>query len=198
MARKSNNIRSNLDPRGNRKMGKSISRGFGIVRKLTTVSQNELYNILDDAEIPNSVLKRKPPMHATVLGFVGMSKREQTAFHAGFSVARLEERLERGINREAPRKPLVVELGSVASVGNLLYATIDDPNLTNEQLHLAGQVALHGISPARIDRKVVPPHVGLGFVQSAPLEEVREQVEAAILGSSAVLQRWDVYPERYA
>lgn len=190
--------RSNLDSRGNRKMGKSISNGFGIVRLLTPASQAETFKVLDKAKIPNSKLQRKTPFHATVLGFIGMNRREQTVFHAGFSVARLEQRLEDGVNKESPRKPLVVELGAVAYKGNFLYATLDDPVLIEEQVQLAGQVALHGISPARIDRQVVSPHIGLGYSNTGPIEEIREQVEAALIGTTAVLQRWNVYPERYS
>lgn len=190
--------RGNLESRGNYKMAKTFSRGFGVVRILTPASQHEVHDALDKADLSHRALKRKRPLHATVIGFVGMSRREQTAFNAGFNVSRLEERLENATYEECPRRTLTVELGSVAAVDNILYSEIDHPGLVHEQLQLAGQVALHGISLNRINRKVVPPHLTIGYAQQGPIEELREQVEKALLGQTIALQKWDVYPERYA
>lgn len=179
-------------------MGKSLSNGFGVVRKLTNESQKEVFKALDDAQIGHKALRRKPPLHLTLVGFIKMSRREQTAFHAGMNVTRLEERLEQGVQHVTPRKAVPVELGSVATVGSFIYAEVIDDRIIEEQLQLVGQVAMHGISPMRINRRVVPPHIGIGYGQQAPLEELRERVEEAISGQTVALQRWDVYPERYA
>ncbi len=179
-------------------MGKSISSGFGVVRMLTPASQQEVFKLLDEADIDHTALRRRPPLHLTLVGFVRMSRQEQKAFNAGFNVKRLEERFENSISETAPRKPLVVELGAVGVEGNSLYCEIDNPNVYEEQLQLVGQVAMHGISMRRINHKVVPPHVSIGIGQQAPIEALREQMETVLSGQHATLQRWGVYPERYA
>ena len=198
MAQTHRRPRDNLDSRGNPRMGKSISNGFGIVRKLTTASQIDIFDYLDEAEINNSMVRRKPPLHLTIVQFIKMSRQEQTAFHAGFNVARLEKELANGVQKDAPRKAIGIELGAISFVGNFLYAEVDDPRLVEEQVKLVGQIALHGIKPNRIDRNVVPPHVGIGYNQQGPIEDMRASVEEAISGKHAALQRWIVYPDRYA
>ncbi len=195
---KPHRARDQLDSRGNYRMSKSFSQGFGVVRILTNSSQREVFDRLNRAGITDDWLHRKPPLHVTVIGFVGMNKREQTAFHAGFNVKRLEEKLEKGVDTVSPRTSLTVDLGSIATAGNVIYSQIDDPYLSEEQVQLAGQVALHGISPQRINRQVVVPHLTLGYAGRSPIEECREAVETALLGMPVALQRWDVYPDRYA
>lgn len=190
--------RDNLEARGNYRKAKTISRGFGVVRMLTSASQRDVLETLTEADITHNTLRRKPPFHATIIGFVGMSRREQCAFHAGLSVSRLEEQLENGVRDESPRQALSVKLGAVVAIGNLIYSKIEDVRVSNEQLQLAGQVALHGISLAAIDRRVVAPHMTIGYAQQGSPEQLREEVEIALTGKTIALQRWDVYPERYA
>jgi len=179
---------------------KSLSKGFGVVRFLTNASQQAVFDLLDGAEISNSILRRKPPLHLTVVGFINMSRREQVAFHAGMDVKRLEERMEEDVSDAAPRVALAVELGRIGSIGNFIYAdTSDNPLLLNEQVQMIGQVSMHGISPRRINRRVMPPHIGLGHTgQYLAVEELREQVEGAVMGQTVALQKWDVYPDRYS
>lgn len=189
--------RSNLDSRGSTRNAKTLIRGFGVVRILTPESQREVFSVLDKKGVPNSLLQRRPPLHATIIGFVGMSRREQASFGAGFDVARLERKLEIGVQPECPRKSLAVKLGEVANLGNFLYCKVEDDQLSLEQLQLAGQVALRGIAPARIDKKIIPTHMGIGFA-TGPVEEIRERVDAALIGQHIALQKWTVYPEKYA
>ncbi len=181
-------------------MGKSISNGFGIVRRLTPPSQQELFEHLDEAEINNSMVRRRTPSHLTVIQFLKLSKHEQKALHVGFNIGRLEHRLENGNGNGdgVPRRALTVELGAVAYLGNFIYAEVGNSEIDDEQLKLAGQIALHGISPVKINRKIVPPHIGIGHAQQGPIEEMREKVEDALSGQHVALQRWQVYPDRYA
>lgn len=189
--------RDTLGSRSGAKQQKTLTRGFGIVRNLTPASQQEIFEILNGAKIGNNDLRRKPPLHVTVIGFVGMSRREQAMLQAGFNVARLEERLEDGVAEEAPRTPIVTEIASICTIGNVLYAPLEDDRLLNEQTHLAGQVALHNISPTRINRQIVQPHVTVGFGNRAPIAELQEEVEVALSGVHVALERWRVYPDRY-
>jgi len=175
-----------------------ITRGFGVVRVLTTHSQQEVFRLLDEGDVSDERLSRRPPLHTTILNFIGMSKREQAMFHAGFNVARLEEKLEQGVELTAPRRCFSVQLGAVAAIDSYLYCPIESPELDHEQLQLAGQVALHGISPSKIDKKVIPVHMGIGHVQGGHIEQVREDTEAALQGAYIGLQKWVVYPGRYA
>lgn len=179
-------------------MGKTLKKGFGIVRKLTTASQQELYGKLDEHQIGVGELRRKPPAHITIIGFMNMTKSEQQSFHAGFNVKRLEDKLEEGVTQETPRTAFSVSLGPIAAIGNLIYAEVEEDRLLQEQLKLAGQVALHGIPLQRINKRVVPPHLAIGYGQVGPIEELRERVEEALSGQLVVVQKWDVYPDRYA
>ncbi len=190
--------RGNLDSRSNKNLGKTLKRGFGIVRMLTAESEQRVFNQLTHGGIGHSELVRRPPLHATVIGFMGMSKREQAAFNAGFNVSRLEQRLEKGVEDDAPRTALTVVLGGLVLAGNMVYSELDDDYLKNEQTHLAGQVAMHGIHIDRIDKKIITPHVMLGFVQSGPAEEVRERMQDALIDTVVGLQRWNVYPGKYS
>lgn len=191
--------RSNLNSRGNGKTAKSLSRGFGVVRKLTNASQQEVFRSLASAEIGQETLRSRQPLHLTLVQFIKMSPREQMAFHAGMNVVRLEETLERGVEDLAPRKALAVELGGAASVGSFVYVEVEDPRIKHEQVQLVGTISLHSkITMNRLNRQVIPPHIGIGHAHQGPIEEVMQRVEQAITGQAVALQRWDVYPERYA
>jgi hypothetical protein len=168
-----------------------------LVRFLTSAGCQEIDKKLDEAELTPK-LRRVDPPHLTLIGFVGMNVREQQAFNAGFSVARLEEKLERGVQRDAPRTALTVNLGECAALGNLIICEVEDPQIDLDRVYLAGQLALHGISPKRINRRIQPPHVALGFSRQASAEPVRVAVEAALMGAAVGLQKWDVYSGRYA
>ncbi len=197
MGKKNTWNRKNMESRGNHNLGKTMTKGFGIVRMLTRNSEQVVFHTLDEAGLSDNIRPRSR-LHVTVIGFMGMSKREQAAFNAGFSVVRLEERLENGGTEQVPRTSLDVTLGSFALAGNVLYSELQHEQLANEQTHLAGQVALHGINIDRINKKVVPPHLAVGVVQSSPAIEICEQAEEALYGAVVALDRWKVYPDRYA
>ncbi len=190
--------RGDLDSRSNKNLGKTLKNGFGIVRMLTTESEQRIFHQLDQNGVSHDELIRRPPLHLTLMGFVGMSRREQAAFHAGFNVARLEERLQKSIEEEAPRRSLTIRLGDLALAGNLVYSKIEDDCLHNEQTHLAGQVALHGISVEKINKNIVPAHIAIGYIQTSPAEEVRERLQDILFDTTVGLQKWNVYPDKYA
>ena len=188
--------RGNLDSRSGSK--KTLKNGFGVVRRLTPASQGELYRGLDEAELGIDHLRRKPPAHLTVIRFLGLSKREQTAFKVGHDVGRLQAKLELKVKDAAPRCAMTVELGNAAFLGNVIYCEVDDDRVVNEQVQLAGVIALAGtIDIAKINRRIQPPHVAIGFVQGASAEEITEQVQETISGSSVTLEKWEPYPHPY-
>ncbi len=199
MGKKNTWNQKNLESRGNHRSSKDFTKGFGIVRMLTNSSQKDIFHIIQEqSDLSHEVLRRKAPLHVTVIQFVSMKKHEQAAFQAGFSVARLEDKLENGVADEAARVPITVELGAFALAGNVLYSSIEDNRLKTEQTHLAGQVAMHGIDAHRINKRILPPHLSIGFVQGSPAEEIREEVENVLYGETVKLERWNVYPDRYA
>ena len=177
---------------------KTLKRGFGVVRKLTNASQQEIFQSLDEADVSDGKMRRQSLLHLTLIEFMKMTQREQAAFNAGLSVARLEEKLEEGITKEAPRCALTVTLSTIGLLENILFAEVDDPRIENEQLKIAGQVAMNGIAPQKINKKIMPPHVTLGVGNIEHIEELREQVETAVMGQPVALERWFVYPDRYA
>lgn len=190
--------RTNPESRGNPRSAKSISTGFGLVRFLTSAGCQEIDKRLEEANLTPKVRRMNDPPHVTLIGFVGMNVREQRAFNAGFSVARLEETLERGVERDAPRTRLAVNLGECVALNNLIICEVEDPQTELDQVYLAGQLALHGISPKRINQRIQPPHVAIGFSGQTSTESVRADVETALMGASVTLQKWDVYSGRYS